>query len=443
MASKEFVIGVPNRIWWDAGKTAGNVTFRVTTLGAGRHTAWDTRTSVISIPDITEVEGQGVGFDWHPSIEPWASFVITLGDDRGIGSGGSLRGTAASPAFLCAYQMSGTYPVLQRLLLYILFLLGTIGLFTASGWLTGPFLGGAMAYAGSAAIHSIIILASSNKSSQKGTIDLDAIPIFQILSVCLYLCAPLLLGSYTLRKHTGETSATVVVVSVWAVLIIVGFFCSLLVEGPAAIAPCAPYNATLPDGTYRTVPTDAGLCAEMCAIKSSLIREVGEAEMLDSTITLHGVFGGLWELGFFVGIACAIGVTSITIVTIFAPNAGGGALTAMMELGGTSTTRSTRPRARRSRRVKKGDSGPACLVFFILVAAPIALVIQLALGEHRLAKAALVSEKSYAVGQWGPWVMVGLALVSSVFFLLTSSTRYGAEPIPEDAPIPPDESTRT
>ncbi|KAJ7930047.1 hypothetical protein B0H13DRAFT_913204 [Mycena leptocephala] len=346
--------------------------------------------------------GQGVGFDWIPSIRPDAAFIITLGDDRGIGSGGSLRGFAnSSPSFLCAYQMSGSYPVLQRLLLYLLFLFGTIGMFTASSWMTGPFLGGAMAYSGSAAIHSIIILASSNKASQKGTIDLDGIPIFQILAVCLYLCAPLYLGSSLLQIRTGDTSATVLVVGAWAILIIVGFFCSIVVDAPQAILPCIPRNTTTSIGTIATIPADTDLCAELCASRSSLIRSLGEAQMNDARVTLHGVFKYLYDLGWFVGMACAIGVTAVIFATIMAPNSGHELMAALSECNDPSRSSSTGRRRRRGRRSNKSDSGPACIIVFILVAAPVALVIQIALGEHLLAKAALVSEKSYAVGQWG------------------------------------------
>lgn len=301
--------------------------------------------------------------------------------------------------------------------------------------LLGPFLGGAMAYSGSAAIHSIIILASSNKASQKGTIDLDGIPIFQILAVCLYLCAPLYLGSSLLQIRTGDTSATVLVVGAWAILIIVGFFCSIVVDAPQAILPCIPRNTTTSIGTIATIPADTGLCAELCASRSSLIRSLGEAQMNDARVTLHGVFKYLYDLGWFVGMACAIGVTAVIFATIMAPNSGHELMAALSECNDPSRSSSTGRRRRRGRRSNKSDSGPACIIVFILVAAPVALVIQIALGEHLLAKAALVSEKSYAVGQWGPWVTVGLAFVASVFLLLTSSTRYGPSSEPVDDAI--------
>ncbi|KAG6906719.1 hypothetical protein DXG01_012434 [Tephrocybe rancida] len=395
-ASKTFELGVPNRIWWDAGTTKGNITFHVTTLGPQSNVngSYWTLTLRLAVSNITEKEGQGIGFDWTPSIAPDAPFVITLGDDRGIGSGGSLHGSISPFSFLCAYQLSGSYSVLQRVILYVLFLFGTIGIFTASSWMTGAFLGGAMAFSGSAAIHSIILTASSKKAIQKGTIDLDGIAIFQILSTCLYLCAPLLTAMFFVRKRTGEGPAKAIIVCVWAVLIVAGFFCCFG-NLPAPIPPCAPYNMTTSLGTSLTVATSTSRCAEWCLTKSSIVRSVGEARMTDSRITTKNIFGPVYAVGLFLGSACALWILAITVATFVAPNKPLDILSSyLMALLGFSTYTS----------------------MVVFGGVPVILFVQIFYGEYLLAtQTALVGEKSYAIGQWGPWVIVGLATVAAIF----------------------------
>ncbi|KAG6919887.1 hypothetical protein DXG01_015595 [Tephrocybe rancida] len=403
-ASKDFELGVPNRIWWDPGTANGNITLHVTTLDPRSfdYTVWHTLTSTIQFSSITEKDGQGVGFDWIPSIAPDANFILTLGDDRGIGSGGSLHGSITPSSFLCAYQLSGAYTVLQRVILYLLFLFGTIGLFTASPWMTGPFLGGAMASTGSMALHSIILMASSRKASQKGTIDLDRIAIFQMLSVCLYLCAPLIIGSYQLRQRTGEGSATAMVVCAWAILIVVGFFCSIIPDSETPLQPCAPYNTTTPTGTLLTIATNTSLCADLCLTKSSLVRDLGTAQMNDANITIENIFHWLYFWGYVVGILCTIWVTMMIVITFVTPNKPTDVFNEVFH----------------SKRHRKSEAGTVCTLLFVLVAAPVTMVVQVCYGEHLLAtKAALRSEKSFVVGQWGPWVAIGLASVSTVFLV--------------------------
>ncbi|KAG6839394.1 hypothetical protein C0991_002989 [Blastosporella zonata] len=264
--------------------------------------------------------------------------------------------------------------------------------------MTGPFLGGAMASTASAALHSIILLASSTKASQKGTVDLDQIAIFQILSICLYLCAPLLIGTHQLRKHNGEGPATVMVVCAWAILILVGFLCSLLPGTQVPLQPCAPYNTTTSLGTIQTTATNVTQCAELCATKSSLVRAPGVAQMNNANVTVEQVFHYLYYWGYVVGFLCAIWVTCMTVLTFVAPNKPNDIINEVFH----------------RKRHRKSDAGAVCTLLFVI--APISMLVQLCYGEHLLAtKAALVSEKSFSVGQWGPWVTIGLASVSTVF----------------------------
>ena len=39
---------------------------------------------------LTEVQDEGTGFEWTPNIQPGTDIIVVAGDDRGLGSGGSI-----------------------------------------------------------------------------------------------------------------------------------------------------------------------------------------------------------------------------------------------------------------------------------------------------------------------------------------------------------------
>ncbi|KAJ7617949.1 hypothetical protein FB45DRAFT_1063485 [Roridomyces roridus] len=322
--------------------------------------------------------------------------------------------------------MNGTYTFLQRMLLYALLLFGVIGLFTASNWMTGPFLGAAMAYAGAGAIHAIILAVSSHRADQRGTIDLDSLPIFQILAVCVYLYPPLFMCSYSLRRRTGYMHSTVVIVCAWGILIASGFICTMTTK-PSTIPPCALANITLSDGSIRSVAPDIGACASFCSTKSSIHRTAGQAQIQSSTITVSHVFRGLSVLGIVMGISCTIFMMVALILAVAAlfSESPLDLLIVMREV--------VRDAGRIARQRHKRRDSPAVMLYLIVVAVvggPIALIVQVFQGENYLRKARLAQETVTAVGQWGPWVTVALASIAAVFFVLMSS--IGKETVPSD-----------
>ncbi|KAJ6448147.1 hypothetical protein C8R45DRAFT_1134453 [Mycena sanguinolenta] len=349
-----------SRHWLDDIRTLGrfgtdqrNVTLHVITLGKQNTDVgtWDMRSTVVPVLNITEIDGQGIGFDWRPSISPSTPFIITLGDERGIASGGSPSSAHTS------LKLDDCHRKLKA---------------------SGPFLGGAMAYAGAAAVHSIIILTSSQQASQKCTIDLDSIPIFQILSVCLYLCAPLLMCSHHVREHTGDASATVLVVCAWGLLIAVGFFCAITIC-PTAILPCGPFNSTMLDGSVLSTPPDPVQCATLCTKNSSVLRSLGEAQSQSSNITVSHVFGSPKHWGFFIGAFCSPCVLLATVFAIFDPHGGVDMLTGLGEMMNKPTRR------------RPSEVITRYMIMFTLVAVPVSLVLQIFSGEYRMGKPALVS----------------------------------------------------
>ncbi|PCH35288.1 hypothetical protein WOLCODRAFT_27769 [Wolfiporia cocos MD-104 SS10] len=69
------------RIWWNSTEVEGTPTFRGVIPGG----------QSFSIPQgsLTNVTGEGLGFDWTPSVRIGTTVILVAGDDRGVGTGGS------------------------------------------------------------------------------------------------------------------------------------------------------------------------------------------------------------------------------------------------------------------------------------------------------------------------------------------------------------------
>ncbi|KDQ31955.1 hypothetical protein PLEOSDRAFT_154160 [Pleurotus ostreatus PC15] len=72
----------PTRLWWDNTTVQGIPSFLGVIPGG--------RSFVVPEGPITDVPSQGTGFSWTPSVRAGSTLVIVGGDDRGVGSGGSL-----------------------------------------------------------------------------------------------------------------------------------------------------------------------------------------------------------------------------------------------------------------------------------------------------------------------------------------------------------------
>ncbi|KAL4263627.1 hypothetical protein AB1N83_005800 [Pleurotus pulmonarius] len=72
----------PTRVWWDNTTVQGIPSFLGVIPGG--------ESFVIPEGPITSVPSQGTGFSWTPSVRTGTSLVIVGGDNRGVGSGGSL-----------------------------------------------------------------------------------------------------------------------------------------------------------------------------------------------------------------------------------------------------------------------------------------------------------------------------------------------------------------
>ncbi|KAL4914545.1 hypothetical protein BDW62DRAFT_138927 [Aspergillus aurantiobrunneus] len=123
-----------------------------------------------------------------------------------------------TPDVLCVYPLSGVYAPLQRILFYILLSFGVIG--RRQRWLVAGALASAMTYCGAAAIHSFFLIAQARSP----VVDLDVYGVFAATSTGIMLTAPLLAWSKTLQTVEREIRS---LITLWALLILVGAILSV------------------------------------------------------------------------------------------------------------------------------------------------------------------------------------------------------------------------
>ncbi|KAI8969409.1 hypothetical protein BD414DRAFT_279700 [Trametes punicea] len=103
----------PSRLWWDNSTVQGTATFQGVIPGG----------QSFQIPEgpITPQAGEGVGFQWTPSVRVGTLILLVGGDDRGLGSAGSNQYTMqagnslsclndTSPSSTPGSPAGGSYP---------------------------------------------------------------------------------------------------------------------------------------------------------------------------------------------------------------------------------------------------------------------------------------------------------------------------------------------
>lgn len=78
----QFVQCTTSRIWWDPSSVKGTPTFYGVIPGGDSFN--------ISFTSTTQKANEGTGFDWVPAIRGGTTLMVGAGDDRGLGSGGSV-----------------------------------------------------------------------------------------------------------------------------------------------------------------------------------------------------------------------------------------------------------------------------------------------------------------------------------------------------------------
>ncbi|KAH7886857.1 hypothetical protein F5I97DRAFT_1807293 [Phlebopus sp. FC_14] len=104
-----------SRLWWDPNQVQGTVNFQGVIPGG--------QSFSIPLGKLTQVTGQGTGFDWIPSVREGSTLMLVAGDERGLGTAGSeLYNVAAglypnsscltnnSPSSTAGPPAGGAYP---------------------------------------------------------------------------------------------------------------------------------------------------------------------------------------------------------------------------------------------------------------------------------------------------------------------------------------------
>jgi hypothetical protein len=148
----------------------------------------------------------------------------------------------------CVYPISGQYALLQRVLYYGLLLFSIVSRKTP--WLVAGALGAAMTYAGSAAVHATILAGISRNS----LLDLDCLGIFAIVSVGSLVVTVFFHGSELLRESPARP-----VFQYWGLLMVVGTIC-------AVVAMLRDYPS---EDICTSIPSDANSTAEPILLTST------------------------------------------------------------------------------------------------------------------------------------------------------------------------------
>ncbi|KAJ0421237.1 hypothetical protein BJY00DRAFT_323286 [Aspergillus carlsbadensis] len=335
---------------------------------------------------------------------------------------------ARDPDILCVYPLSGVYAPLQRILFYVLLSFGVIG--RRQRWLVAGALASAMTYCGAAAIQSFFLIAKARSS----VVDLDMYGVFAVTSAGFMLTAPLLLWSTTLQTAEREIRT---IISLWSLLIVVGAILAtagIYIRAEAAGPACLSPDRSDLDVTsaVSTLYNASGDCTYACfAEKRPLFRSGSDVvvwkNQLDAPNDLTAMFLP----------TVAASIPSAIVVWIWLllkkDNASARLLRpppvfTRFELGwvGARLVGKQRRRDRDEDRVVPPpsiDASPrtqyrfpklilAYQYYFVLGSSAV-FVVNIVMNEVRL-RSLPTNEMPYEVGQWGPWVGVGLILLAEL-----------------------------
>ncbi|KAL2818015.1 hypothetical protein BJX63DRAFT_429346 [Aspergillus granulosus] len=323
---------------------------------------------------------------------------------------------AHDPDVLCVYPLSGFYAPLQRILFYILLSFAVIG--RRQRWLVAGALASAMTYCGAAAIQSFFLLAKAKSS----VVDLDIYGVFAVTSTGFMLTAPLLAWSTTLQSAEREIR---MIISLWSMLIAVGAILATAGihirakgAGPACFAPAV--NITSAVSVLYNASAD---CTYACfAEKHPLFRSASDTlaweNQLDPARDITAVFLP----------TTVASIPSAIIVWIWIIRKGNTYLLRpppvfnRFELGWVGARLFGK---QRQDRMVSSTKNPAQRVhcrhpklvlayqYYFVLGSFGAFVVNLVLNEVRF-RSLPTNEMPYEVGQWGPWVGVGLILLAEL-----------------------------
>ena len=161
------------------------------------------------------------------------------------------------PDVLCVYPVDGQYTFLQRLLFYVLLVFGVLA--RRKKWLVVGALTTAMSYSGAAAIHAMLLVTRDHSY-----IDLNIFGIFAITSAGVMLSVLLFRWSTTLGK-AGRRLRYIVIL--WLLLLLVGSVFAvgiMYARQTYAAAPACLDPETVDSSVASLFPSDTENCTYVC-----------------------------------------------------------------------------------------------------------------------------------------------------------------------------------
>ncbi|KAL2848198.1 hypothetical protein BJX68DRAFT_267645 [Aspergillus pseudodeflectus] len=342
-----------------------------------------------------------------------------------------LPQTAASSSFLwynatsdagqveCIYPISGQYALLQRILYYALLAFSVVS--QGSPWLVAGALGTAMTFAASAALHATILAGTSDNS----LLDLDCLGTFALVSVGS-LAATVFFDYSTLLRESPARP----VFRYWAVIMIVGTICSVITlwrEYPSE-EPCysdQTLNGTEIDPVLLTSPAQLGLvpfnCTYACFDKRQAFRAPSDILVVPAG-TVSQARSRLLLTSTFVALFFGTLVSAYRLINLHRYYTGFELNSAVQSSRGRQgdgfafgkygrAQQHTETILRQALHTGQKRYRAGWVTHLLAVLSVVVLI----LNEVFINAGTDIpsAEESYAVGQWGPWVAVIMALAGS------------------------------
>ncbi|KAF7173269.1 hypothetical protein CNMCM5623_005496 [Aspergillus felis] len=319
----------------------------------------------------------------------------------------------------CVYPISGQYALLQRVLYYGLLLFAIVSRKTP--WLVAGALGAAMTYAGSAAAHATILAGISRNS----LLDLDCLGIFAIVSVGSLVVTVFFHGSELLRESPARP-----VFQYWGLLMVVGTICAVVAmlrdypsEDRCTSMPSDATNTIGPILLTSTAQLDLMPfnCTYACFQTRQAFRNPSDILILPAgtvSVQRFRLIAASMCLSIFLGAVVSLYRLLVTPRYYTKDELERTLRSANKTLARSDLFPKQRRYAKQMRsmvqeKLARGQKRARPGLMTDLLA--IACVVVIVLNEVfiHIYNEIPTSEPPYAVGQWGPWVAVIMALAGS------------------------------
>lgn len=132
-------------------------------------------------------------------------------------SGPDFNSTHDGDRMMCAFQLSGNYCVMNRALYYALIFFSVIG--HSHVWLVAGALASALTYSSTAAIHAVVLAGATSN----GIFDIDMLGTWAIVSVACMAVLPIFTLSSAIRESVFSP-----VFGFWGTLVAIGAICDII-----------------------------------------------------------------------------------------------------------------------------------------------------------------------------------------------------------------------